>query len=45
MNSNHDIIKLSKKEYYKKYQIQHREKMREINRSFYQKKLVMILTD
>ena len=39
MNSNDDIIKLSKKEYYRNYQNQNREKIREINRSYYQKKI------
>ena len=40
MNSNDDdAIKLSKKEYYRNYQIQNRTKIREINRSYYQKKI------
>ena len=40
MNSNDDdTIKLSKKEYYRNYQIQNRNKIREINRSYYQNKI------
>ena len=40
MNSNDDdTIKLSKKEYYRNYQIQNRNKIREINRRFYQNKI------
>ena len=39
MNSNDDTVKLSKKEYYRNYQIQNRTKIREINRSYYQKKI------
>ena len=40
MNSNDDdAIKLSKKDYYRNYQIQNRTKIREINRSYYQKKI------
>ena len=45
MNSNDDAIKLSKKEYYRAYQNKNRTKIREVNRSYYQKKIVMILTD
>jgi len=41
MNSNDDdTIKLSKKEYYRNYQIQNRNKIREINRSYYQNKII-----
>jgi hypothetical protein len=39
MDSNDDVTKLSKKEYYKKYQNEHRYKIREINRRFYQNKI------
>ena len=39
MNSNDDIIKLSKKEYYRNYQIKNRDKIREINRHYYQNKI------
>ena len=39
MNSNDDTVKLSKEEYYRNYQIQNRTKIREINRSYYQKKI------
>ena len=39
MNSNDDTVKLSKKEYYRNYQIQKRTKIREINRSYYQKQI------
>ena len=39
MNLNDDTLKLSKKEYYRNYQNQNREKIREINRSYYQKKI------
>jgi len=39
MDSNDDVTKLSKKEYYKNYQNQHRDKIREINRRFYQNKI------
>ena len=39
MNSNDDTVKLSRKEYYRNYQIQNRTKIREINRSYYQKKI------
>ena len=38
-NDDDDTIKLSKKEYYRNYQIQNRNKIREINRSYYQKKI------
>ena len=41
MNSNDDdTIKLSQKEYYRNYQIQNRNKIREINRSYYQNKII-----
>ena len=41
MNSNDDdTIKLSKKVYYRNYQIQNRNKIREINRSYYQNKII-----
>ena len=39
MDSNDDVTKLSKKEYYKKYQNENRDKIREINRRFYQNKI------
>jgi hypothetical protein len=39
MDNNNNTIKLSKKEYYKNYQNQHRDKIREINRRFYQNKI------
>ena len=39
MNSNDDIIKLIKKEYYRNYQIKNRDKIREINRHYYQNKI------
>ena len=39
MNSNDNAIKLTKKEYYRNYQIQNRNKIREINRSYYQNKI------
>ena len=46
MNSNDDdTIKLSKKEYYRNYQIKNRDKIREINRHYYQKKLVKMFID
>ena len=41
MNSNDDTVKLSKKEYYRNYQIQNRTKIREINRSYYQNKIIV----
>jgi len=40
MDSNDDVTKLSKKEYYKNYQNQHRDKIREINRRYYNNKVV-----
>ena len=40
MDSNDHVTKLSKKEYHKKYQIQNRNKIREINRSYYKNKVV-----
>ena len=40
MNSNDNAIKLTKKEYYRNYQIQNRNKIREINRSYYQTKII-----
>ena len=39
-NDDDDTIKLSKKEYYRNYQIQNRNKIREINRSYYQNKII-----
>ena len=37
MDSNDDIIKLSKKDYFRAYQNKNRTKIREINRSYYKK--------
>ena len=45
MNSNDDIIKLSKKEYYRNYQNQNREKIREIKEVIIKTKLVMMFID
>ena len=40
MDNNNNTIKLSKKEYYKNYQNQHRDKIRENCRRYYQNKVV-----
>ena len=40
MNSNNDTIKLTKKEYYKIYQKQNRDKIRENCRRYYNNKVI-----